>query len=217
MLQINKVFAAIYLMAVLAGCGGIPSVPYQDPIGGDNTARLRVITNSSVFADSIIGGCAPSTRHKIAEAGRFYDGVTPNQNYPQYPVSPSVIDMPKSYEPEMIQYVGAVRMAEGLYSKVVTEHRVRTDVPFQLATLGAAMGSYGSTYSVCNGGAKVYTLEPGKDYQAVVGVGRIPSGTATEPLSCLFGLFELVPIPNTNVALPLPLSSTSSPESMCDG
>lgn len=215
-MQISRVVAAVLLTAALAGCGVIPSVPYQDPVGVEGTARIRVITNSSVFGDSMVGNCAPSTRHKIAEAGRFYDGLRLNQNYPQYPVNPAVIGMPKSYEPEMIQYIGAVRMAEGLYTKVVTEHRVRADVPFQLATSGAAMGSYGSTYSVCKGGAKVYTLEPGKDYQAIVGIGRIPNGADTEPLSCFFGLFELLPVPNTDMALPLPLSSTPAPEKLCD-
>ncbi|WP_280370217.1 hypothetical protein [Pseudomonas sp. BN411] len=204
------------LTAVLSGCGGISSVPYQDPLSAEGTARIRVITNSSVFGDSIVGSCAPTPRHKFAEAGRFHNGVTPNPSYPQYPATPSTLGMPKSYEPEMVQYIGAVRMAEGLYTKVVTEHRVRADVPFQLASLGAAVGSYGSTYSVCKAGAKVYKLEPGKDYQAIVGVGRIPSGSKPEPLSCFLGLFELLPVPDTEMAIPLSMKSTPAPEKLCD-
>ncbi|MDH4608622.1 hypothetical protein E8F12_08660 [Pseudomonas sp. BN102] len=158
---------------------------------------------------------APSPRHKLAESGRFHQGVTPNPSYPQYPATPSSLGMPKSYEPELIQYIGAVRMAEGLYTKVVTEHRVRTDAPFQLASLGAAIGSYGSTYMVCKAGERVYKLEPNKDYLAIAGVGHISSASETG-LQCFLGVFELIPAEGTGMAIPVPMKSTAPPEHLCD-
>lgn len=207
-----------FFIAVLSGCGGIPSVPYQDPVSEEGTARVRFVTNSSVFGDSVSRNCAPSPRHKVAEAGRF-QGSTPLSDYPQYPAAPSSLgmrSMPQGFEPELVQYIGAIRMAEGRYAKVVTEHRVRTDMPFQLASLGAAIGSYGSTYMVCKGGAKLYQLEPNKDYEAIVGVGRMPSGSEAEPLHCFFGMFELVSRLDSNTVIPLPLKSTVAPEKLCD-
>lgn len=73
--------AALFLTAaILAGCSGIPSEPYVEPTQQENTARVRVITNSSVFGDSIQGSCAPALRHKMAEAGRFLDAGNLNIN-----------------------------------------------------------------------------------------------------------------------------------------
>ncbi|MCY1296416.1 hypothetical protein D9M70_458020 [compost metagenome] len=200
----------------LVGCSGIPSVPYVEPVAEEGTARLRVTTNSSVYGDQVVGACAPSIRHKMAEAGRFGEDGRPAINYPQYPLKPTGLGMRKSFESELVQYVGAVRMAEGLYTKVKTEYRVKADLPFQISTLGAAVGSYGSTYSACPEVAKVYKLMPGKDYQAIVGVGTLPDGNGNNgPLRCFFGVFELVPIPNSEFAMPKLLESTEPPATLC--
>lgn len=206
---VSAVFAAL----TLAGCSGIPSVPYVQPSSEQGTARIRVITNSSVFGDNVVGTCAPSPRHKMAEAGRFGDDGRVNVNYPQFPVTPVDLGVPNSVAPELVQYVGAVRMAEGLYTKVETQYRVSTAAPFQLATLGAAVGSYGSTYSTCPAIARVYTLQPGKDYQAIVGVGRMPFGDSA--LTCFFGLFELTSIPGGRIALPKAVAGTEPPTALC--
>lgn len=204
----------VFLTVVsLAGCSGIPSVPYVEPAADQGTARIRIISNSSVFGDSVVGACAPSPRHKMVQAGRFSEDGTPAVNYPQFPVAPVDLGVPNSLEPDLIQYVGAVRMAEGLYTKVATEYRVRTDAPFQLATLGAAVGSYGSTYSTCPAVARVYT-QPGKDYQAIVGVGRMPFGD--NALTCFFGVFELVPLSGAKLALPKAVESKEPPASLCN-
>ncbi|MBA2930308.1 hypothetical protein ACQKMW_18080 [Pseudomonas sivasensis] len=199
----------------LAGCGGFPSVPYVDPPQADNTARVRVITNSNVFGDSVTGSCAPDTRHKMAEAGRFSEEGQPSINYPQYPLKPASLGMPGRASPKLQQYIGSVRMAEGLYTEIVAEYRVKTDAPFQIATLGASAGSYGSTYAVCPGQAKVFTLEPGKDYEALVGLSSAPNADGNAVLMCMFGVVELTSIPNLPFALPKRLAGTESPQTRC--
>ncbi|MGO4797793.1 hypothetical protein ACEN2T_00740 [Pseudomonas sp. W22_MBD1_FP4] len=199
----------------LAGCGGFPSVPYVDPPQADNTARVRVITNSNVFGDSVTGSCAPDTRHKMAEAGRFSEEGQPSINYPQYPLKPASLGMPGRVSPKLQQYIGSVRMAEGLYTEIVAEYRVKTDAPFQIATLGASAGSYGSTYAVCPGQAKVFTLEPGKDYEALVGLSSAPNADGNAVLMCMFGVVELTSVPNLPFALPKRLASTESPQTRC--
>ena len=199
----------------LAGCGGFPSVPYVDPPQADNTARVRVITNSNVFGDSVTGSCAPDTRHKMAEAGRFSEEGQPSINYPQYPLKPASLGMPGRVSPKLQQYIGSVRMAEGLYTESVAEYRVKTDAPFQIATLGASAGSYGSTYAVCPGQAKVFTLEPGKDYEALVGLSSAPNADGNAVLMCMFGVVELTSIPNLPFALPKRLAGTESPQTRC--
>ena len=199
----------------LAGCGGFPSVHYVDPPQADNTARVRVITNSNVFGDSVTGSCAPDTRHKMAEAGRFSEEGQPSINYPQYPLKPASLGMPGRVSPKLQQYIGSVRMAEGLYTEIVAEYRVKTDAPFQIATLGASAGSYGSTYAVCPGQAKVFTLEPGKDYEALVGLSSAPNADGNAVLMCMFGVVELTSIPNLPFALPKRLAGTESPQTRC--
>lgn len=199
----------------LAGCGGFPSVPYVDPPQADNTARVRVITNSNVFGDSVTGSCAPDTRHKMAEAGRFSEEGQPSINYPRYPLKPASLGMPGRVSPKLQQYIGSVRMAEGLYTEIVAEYRVKTDAPFQIATLGASAGSNGSTYAVCPGQAKVFTLEPGKDYEALVGLSSAPNADGNAVLMCMFGVVELTSIPNLPFALPKRLAGTESPQTRC--
>lgn len=201
----------------LAGCGGIPSVPYVDPLQSDNTARVRVITNSDVFGDSVTGSCAPDTRHKMAEAGRFSQEGQPSINYPQFPLKPANLGMPGRVSPKLSQYIGAVRMAEGLYTEIVAEYRVKTDAPFQIATLGASAGSYGSTYAVCPDQAKVFSLEPGKDYEVLVGLSSAPNADGKAVLMCMFGVVELTSVPNLPFAWPKRLTGTESPQKLCKG
>lgn len=201
----------------LAGCGGIPSVPYVDPPQDDNTARVRVITNSNVFGDSVTGSCAPDTRHKMAEAGRFSEDGQPSINYPQYPLKPANLGMPGRVSPKLQQYIGAVRMAEGLYTEIVAEYRVKTDALFQVATLGASAGSYGSTYAMCPGQAKVFKLEPGKDYEILVGLSSVPSADGKAVIMCMFGVVELISVPNLPIAWPKKLGGTESPQKLCKG
>jgi hypothetical protein len=208
------IFVTFFALA-LAGCSGIPSVPYEEPPQTESLARIRVITNSSVFGDNIVGSCAPATRHMMAEAGRFGRDGTANINYPQYPLKSASIGMPKRVAPALSEYVPAVRMGEGVYKEVVTEYRVRTDLPFQIATLGATIGSYGSTYSSCGGQALVFKLEPGKDYEALVGVGTRPKQDGGQVLICMFGVIELVPLPGTSIVIPQKLTPSQPPQVAC--
>jgi hypothetical protein len=56
-------------------------------------------------------------------------------------------------------------------------------------------------------------LLPGKDYQAIVGVGREPfDGNA---LTCFFGAFELTPVPGSRLALPKAVAWTDPPATLC--
>ncbi|WP_260961872.1 hypothetical protein [Pseudomonas citri] len=200
---------------VLAGCSGIPSVPYEEPVQSESVARVRVITNSSVFGDSVVGNCAPATRHKMAEAGRFGRDGTANINYPQQPLKSASIGMPERVVPTLVEYVPAIRMGEGAYKEVVTEYRVRTDLPFQIATLGATIAGYGSTYSSCGGQALVYKLEPGKDYEALAGVGSRPGKDGGQTLICMLGIFELASLPGTSIVIPQKLTPAAPPQVVC--
>lgn len=207
-------FVTFFSLA-LAGCSGIPSVPYDEPAQTEGVARLRVITNSSVYGDSITGSCAPATRHKMADAGRFGRDGTANINYPQYPLKSASVGMPKRVAPTLTEYVPAVRMGEGVYKEVVTEYRVRTDLPFQIATLGATIGGYGSTYSSCGGQALVYKLESGKDYEVLVGVGSRPSSDGGQALICMLGVIELMPLAGTSIVIPQKLTPSAPPQVAC--
>ncbi|MFJ4143164.1 hypothetical protein [Pseudomonas sp. NPDC089734] len=206
---------ASFAAVTLAGCSGTPSVPYEEPAPSESTARLRVITNSSVSGDSITGSCAPVTRHRMASAGRFVSSGAPNINYPQYPLKSADTGMPKRVAPGLAQYVPSIRMGEGVYKEVVTEYRVRADVPFQLATWGASIGGYGSTYSVCSSQAQVFKLEPGKDYEALVGVGTRSNGEGGEAPMCVFGVIELVSFPGIPIVVPRKLEPAAAPQVMC--
>ncbi|WP_053150770.1 hypothetical protein [Pseudomonas sp. P97.38] len=204
-----------FFAAALAGCSGIPSVPYEEPAQSEDLARVRVITNSSVFGDSIVGSCAPATRHKMAEAGRFGRDGTANINYPQQPQKSASLGMPKRVAPTLIDYIPAIRMGEGAYKEVVTEYRVRTDLPFQIATLGATIGGYGSTYSSCSGQALVYKLEAGKDYEALAGVSSRLNTNGGQAFICMLGIFELVSLPGTSMVIPKKLTPVAPAQAVC--
>ncbi|MFW9268056.1 hypothetical protein ACLK1G_12795 [Pseudomonas sp. NR3] len=211
-----RVVTLVTLFGVgLAGCSGIPSVPYEEPAQSEAIARVRVITNSDVYGDSIVGSCAPATRHKMAQAGRFGRDGTANINYPQYPLNSASIGMPKRVSPTLAQYIPAIRMGEGAYKEVVAEYRVRTDLPFQLATLGATIGGNGSTYWSCGGQALVYKLEPGKDYEALVGVGTRPNKDGEQALLCVLAVLEVTTLPGTSIVIPRKLEPAAPPQVVC--
>ncbi|MCD9113470.1 hypothetical protein [Pseudomonas bijieensis] len=209
------VTSVTFLSIALAGCSGIPSVPYEEPAQSEGVARVRVITNSDVYGDSIVGSCAPATRHKMAEAGRFGGGGAANINYPQYPLKSASVGVPKRVWPSLIQYIPAIRMGEGSYKEVVTEYRVRTDLPFQIATRGATIAGNGSSYRTCGGQALVYKLEPGKDYEAVVGVDGRPSKDGDPALICMLAVLELTTLPGTSIVIPQKLTHAAPPQVAC--
>lgn len=204
-----------FLSIVLAGCSGIPSVPYEEPAESEGMARVRVITNSDVYGDSVVGSCAPATRHKMAEAGRFGRDGTANINYPQYPLKSASLGMPQRVWPSLIQYIPAIRRGEGVYKEVVTEYRVRTDLPFQIATWGATIAGNGNTYRTCGGQALVYKLEPGKDYEAVVGVDSSLNKDGEQALICMLAVLELSAVPGTSIVVPQKLTPAAAPQMAC--
>lgn len=123
--------------------------------------------------------------------------------------------MPQRVMPTLIEYIPAIRMAEGAYKEIATEYRVRADAPFQLATLGATIGGYGSTYSSCGGQALVYKLEPGKDYEALAGVASSPNKDGGQTLMCILGVFELASFPGTSIVIPKKLTPAAPPQETC--
>lgn len=211
----RALFAVLLSAASLAGCSGVTTAPYEEPAESENTARVRVITNSSVYGDALATNCAPAKRHAMAIAGRYTRDGRPSINYPQYPLVSADLGMPKRIAPRLTQYVAAIRMAEGLYTEVVGEYRVRTDWPFQVSTAGAVIGSYGSTYTSCPAGARLVNFEAGKDYEVLAGVLVTPDADGQEAIRCAFAVFELVSIPGTKYVLPKRLALREPPTTQC--
>lgn len=205
----------VFCGAALSGCSGIPSVPYEEPAPSEAYARVRVITNSTVYGDSIVGSCAPAVRHQMAEAGRFSRDGEANISYPQYPLKPPGLGMPKRVASPLAEYVPGSRMAEGAHKEVVAEYRVRADQPFQIATRGASIGGYGTLRWSCGAQALVYKLKPGKDYEALVGVGPAPNNNGAPPVMCIFEVIELMPLPGTSVVIPLAQTPAAPPQVFC--
>lgn len=209
------VIFAIFFAGALSGCSGIPSVPYDEPSQTENLARVWVITNSDAFGDSVIGSCAPAIRHEMARAGRFGREGQPSLNYVQQPLNPKKIGIPGRIAPDLPEYVPATRMAEGVYKEIVTEYLVRADLPFQLATRGATFGNNGRFFSSCPGQALVYHLEPGKDYEALIGLGTSSNGNGAPALTCVFGIVELVSFPGTKIVMPKGMKPDAPPQTLC--
>jgi hypothetical protein len=209
------VIFASFFAAALSGCSGIPSVPYEDPAQTENLARVRIITNSDAFGDSVIGSCAPAIRHEMARAGRFWGEGQPSINYPQQPLNPKKIGMAGRVAPDLTDYVPATRMAEGVYKEIVTEYRVRADLPFQLATRGATFGNNGRSFSSCPGQALIYHLEPGKDYEALIGLRYSSNANGAPAPTCVFGIVELVPLPGTKIVMPKRMEPDAPPQTLC--
>jgi len=208
-----KTISFSLLASALTGCGGITSVPYVEPAPSPDTARVRVITNADVFGDSLTANCVPKTRHLMARAGRQYDGGQPHETYPQVPLQPKqVAGMPDRAAPKMINLQPTIRMAEGKYVEVQTEYLVPTHAPFLVATLGAAMGSYGSTYAYCPANARVFDLKAGQDYEVFVGMDPIQTPEGPR-FSCVLSVRRLVPI--GRLVLPIPVDAKPAPEDDC--
>ncbi|MBX8474171.1 hypothetical protein K5D38_05205 [Pseudomonas cichorii] len=211
-----RVIAFVSLVAVmLVGCSGMPSLPYEEPAQSENSARIRVITNSNVYGDSIVGSCTPATRHRMAQAGRFLSSGAMNTNYPQYPLKSANLGMPKRVAPALDQYAPSIRIGEGVYKEVVTEYRVRTDELLQIATWGASINGRGSMSAACVSQIQTFKLEPGKDYEALIGVGRRTAEDGSEAFMCIFGVVELVTMPGTPMVIPEKIMPVASPQIAC--
>lgn len=210
-----KKISFILLAGALAGCNSISSVPYVEPSPSADTAKVRVITNSSVYGDSLTENCIPKIRHKMAVSGRQYESGRMHETYPQFPLQPKTVEgMPKRMAPKMIDLKPGIRMAEGMYVEVATEYLVPTNAPFMISTLGAVMGSYGSTQPTCPMDAKVFDLEAGNSYEVFVGMGpgQTPEGTK---LFCALAVRKMLPIGNTGEALPLVVEPKPAPKAKC--
>ncbi|MDH0732706.1 hypothetical protein N5F23_19690 [Pseudomonas sichuanensis] len=212
----NKVSAYLGTLVVLllAGCSGIPSQPYQEPSGLVPTARMRVISNSDVFGDSITGRCAPSVRHTMVQAGHFLAGRA-LENHPQFPLAPAKLGMPQRLSPPLLSLTPTVRNAEGRVEEVVAEYRVPTTAPFQLATLGAGMGTSLGRGIYCDEQARVYNLEAGRDYEVTIGMGAVGQGDNARPV-CRFDVRVLMPIGQGDQVMPMPVTGFAAPRKRCD-
>ncbi|MEN1832853.1 hypothetical protein AAIM60_08205 [Pseudomonas lijiangensis] len=193
----------------------MPSLPYEEPAQSESFARIRVITNSNAYGDSIVGSCTPVARHRMAQAGRFLSSGALNVNYPQYPLKSANLGMPKRVAPALAQYAPPIRIGEGVYKEVVTEYRVRTDAPLQIATWGASINGRGSMSTACVSQVKTFKLEPGKDYEALIGVGSRTADDGSEAVMCVFGVVELVTMPGTPMVIPEKIMPVANPQVAC--
>lgn len=207
---------SLLLLAVaLAGCNSISSVPYVEPSPSAGTAKVRVITNSSVYGDSLTENCVPNIRHKMAVSGRQYGSGRMHETYPQFPLQPKTVEgMPNRMSPKMIDLKPSIRMAEGMYVEVATEYLVPANAPFMISTLGAVMGSYGSTEPTCPMDAKVFDLEAGKSYEVFVGMHprHTPDGAK---LFCELTVRGFLPIGKSGRSLPVTVDPQPAPKSKC--
>lgn len=212
----SKVSACVYTLIVfsLAGCSSIPTQPYQEPLGSTSTARMRVISNSNVFGDSVTGRCAPNVRHTMAQAGHFSAGRA-QANHPQFPLTPAKLGMPPRLSPPLLSLTPTVRNAEGRVEEVVAEYRVPTTAPFQLATLGAGMGTSLGRGTYCEEQARVYNLEAGRDYEVTIGMGAVGQGDNAR-LACRFDVRLLMSIGQGEMMMPVPVAGTAAPKKFCD-
>lgn len=209
-LRKNLVFVAL---ALLGGCSVKPVQPYAEPPQGAQTAQLRVITNGEVRGADY-AGCVGETQG-LAKAGRFSEDLQPSINYPQAPLVPGKQGMAPRYAPKMQQYLGAIRMAEGLYTEIVAEYRVPAGTPFLLESMGLAAGSYGSTYLTCPAAKKVVQFEPGRSYEVYVGLNSAPGADGKMAAICVFGVYELLSLGQSQKSLPLPIVATPAVETRC--
>ncbi|WP_110996548.1 hypothetical protein [Pseudomonas sichuanensis] len=212
----NKVSACLGPLIVLslAACSSIPSQPYQEPADSTPTARMRVISNSDVFGDSVTGRCAPNLRHQMVQAGRFSAGRAV-ENYPQFPKAPAQLGMPQRLSPPLLSLTPTVRMAEGRLEEVVAEYRVPTSAPFQLATTGAGAGTSLGRGIYCAEEARVYNLEAGRDYEVTIGMGAIGQGENAR-LACRFDVRLLTPLGPGDMLMPVPVAGAAAPRKFCD-
>ena len=203
------------LLSLLGACSVKPVLPYSEPPLGVPTAQLRVITNGEVRGEAYAGCQGDSKR--LAKAGRFGSDQQANINYPQFPLQPRQIDMLPRFAPKLPSYVGAIRMGEGAYTEVVTEYRVPADRPFLLEGGGVAAGSYGSTYRTCAPVKKVVLFEPGKSYEAFVGLNYIPVAGGEVQAMCAFAVYQLLPLSKPGASLPLAVQSRPPADQRCPG
>lgn len=206
----NTVFVALVL---LGGCSIKPVLPYAEPPPSAQTALLRVITNGEVRGADY-AGCVGETRG-LAKAGRFSEDLQPSINYPQAPLVPGKQAMAPRFAPKLPQYLGAIRMAEGLYTEIVAEYRVPAGQPFVLESMGLAAGTYGSSYLTCPAAKKVVRFEPGRSYEVYVGLNSAPGADGKMASMCVFGVYQLLSFGQSEKSLPLPVEAKPAVETRC--
>ncbi len=202
-------------LALLGACSVKPVQPYSEPPLSVPTAQLRVITNGEVRGDAYAGCLGDSKR--LAKAGRFGSDQQANINYPQFPVQPRQIDMLPRFAPKLPAYAGAIRRGEGAYNEIATEYRVPAGRPFLLEGGGVAAGGYGSTYSTCPEVKKVVLFEPGKSYEAYVGLNYIPQANGETAAMCAFAVYQLLPLGKPGAVMPMAVQAKPPVDSKCPG
>ncbi|MGE8412076.1 MAG: amidase [Pseudomonas sp.] len=203
------------LLGLLGACSVKPVDPYSEPPLGTAVAQLRVITNGEVRG-AAYAGCLPDSQ-RLAKAGRFVSGHRPNVNYPQFPEVPRQLDMLARFAPKLPDYPGAIRRGEGDYSEVVTEYRVPAGRPFLLDGGGVAAGGSVNTYRTCPQVQKVVVFEPGKSYEAYVGLNYIPVAGGEVEAMCVFTVYQLLPLSKPGASMPLALPTTQPAQQRCSG
>jgi hypothetical protein len=203
------------LLSLLGACSVKPVLPYSEPPLSVPTAQLRVITNGEVRGEAYAGCLGDSKR--LAKAGRFGSNQQANINYPQFPLQPRQIDMLPRFAPKLPAYVGSIRMGEGAYHEMVTEYRVPAGRPFLLEGGGVSAAGSGSTYRTCPEVKKVVVFEPGKSYEAYVGLNYIPQASGETAAMCAFAVYQLLPLGKPGAVMPLALQAKPPLDRKCPG
>lgn len=202
---------AVLICLVLAGCGKTPVVPYVAPASGP-AANLRIVTNSEV-SGRVFEGC-PVQGQLMARAGRFKND-RPNINNPQYPLNPPTLDMARRAFPPLPEYMPPTRMAGGFYREVAAEYVVPAGKPFAMHTVGASAGGGMSTYFVCPRATRVFEFQAGKDYEAVIGIVKVPLTEGGHAVQCLFSVRRLLDAEGVETPLLLPVRPAVTPDPQC--
>lgn len=207
-----KKISLLLLTAALAGCGGISSVPYVEPAQSAGTAKVRVITNSTVYGNSLPSHCMPKVWQKMAEAGRQTEQGRVSEKYPQFPLQPKKVGgMPDRKAPRLMKVPPQIVRSEGMNVEVETEYLVPTNAPFLVSTNGIFLGN---TNSFCPRASSVFDLEAGASYEIVVGMQYIPTlGGST--LMCPMMVRKLLPAEQDSKRLPLIVTPKPPPTETC--
>ncbi|MFN3579895.1 MAG: amidase [Pseudomonas sp.] len=205
-------FSALAIVTLLAtGCAATPPVPYTEPSAATPTANVRLITNGQVRG-AVFSAC-PVNGTLMAEAGRFKNDRA-SINFPQYPVTPTSLNMPPRATPTLLEYMSPTRMANGPYREVVTEYKVPAGKPFAFHFFGATAGGFSSTYLVCPMATGVFEFVAGENYE--VGIGMIAHTVeGKQQIGCIMRAVRLLSLPGAEISLPFPVSQVISPAPNC--
>lgn len=184
-----KKTTSLALITILYGCTQKTVMPYESLPLSPTSANLRVVTNGEVRGGTA-AGCLQEPKN-LAKAGRFGRDGRVAINFLQVPATPPVVNMLPRFAPKLPQYLGIYHMAEGAYTEVVAEYRIPTDAPFLLTREKLYSGGFSDTYETCPASQKLFIFEPGKSYEALVGIQTVKDTDGNNRRRGPFFVYEL--------------------------